>query len=88
MLLKDLIQNLEKISSQHPECLDKEIYVEGDCLPSELLKVKFSKDDNMLHLIVYEKLWPWMIEHLPESDRNFRNLLEQLSIKSRYEDED
>lgn len=60
MLLKDLIQKLIEISSQNPECLDKEVYVEGDCLPSELMETKFGKTDNMLHLIVNEKKWSWM----------------------------
>lgn len=60
MLLKELIEKLLKISSQNPECLDKEVYVEGDCLPSELMEIKFGKTDNMLHLIINEKKWPWM----------------------------
>ncbi len=58
MLLKELIGKLLEISSQNPECLDKEVYVEGDCLPSELMETKFGKTDNMLHLIINEKKWP------------------------------
>ena len=62
MKLKKLIDKLIKISSRHPECLDNEIYVEGDCQPSELLGLTFDKSDGMLHLVVQEKLWSWMLE--------------------------
>lgn len=60
MTLKELIEKLTIVSSQNPKLLDKEIYVEGDCLPSELNKVKISKFGDMVHLVISEKLWPWM----------------------------
>lgn len=79
MLLKDLIQKLIEISSQNPECLDKEVYVEGDCLPSELMETKFEKHDNMLHLIINEKKWLWMFTE-KELQREIE--LEKVSIIS------
>lgn len=60
MTLKELFEAVTNIVSKNPEWLDKEVYVEGDCLPSELMEIKFGKTDNMLHLIINEKKWPWM----------------------------